>query len=166
MLTARDALVRARGNLIRATRSLLRSEGRDLPSADGDDFGRRLMGTWGIPEGQEGAVVPLAEAIESITSQVLQTEKTLEEVAKENEEVVRRMRRIPGVGRLTAPSPHRQPWTSRALRDACAVRWLVRGARRSLASGRSAWAALLDGRKARKKAHPPHDHPAANLLLD
>lgn len=102
VLTARDALVRARGDLIRCTRSLLRSEGHSLPRCDGDDFARRLMGTWGIPDGHENAVVPMVEAIEAITVQIEQTEAELEEVAQANEQVIRRLVRIPGVGRLTA----------------------------------------------------------------
>lgn len=38
LFTARHALVRAHASLIRTTRSLLPSEGPDLPSCDGDEF--------------------------------------------------------------------------------------------------------------------------------
>jgi len=72
LFTARHALVRARAGLIRSTRSLLRSEGHNLPSCDGDDFARRLAGTWGIPDGYEQSVPPLVEAIDAMTQQVLE----------------------------------------------------------------------------------------------
>ena len=49
LLAARHAIVGSRANLIRTTRSLLRSEGHNLPSCDGDDFARRLEGTGGSP---------------------------------------------------------------------------------------------------------------------
>ena len=104
VLTARHALVRARANLMRATRSLLRSEGHLLPRCDGDDFAARLRGTWEIPEGHAETVEPLAEAIDQLTGQVLELEKHVAEVAKANAPVVRLLRGIPGVGELVATS--------------------------------------------------------------
>jgi transposase len=95
-------MVRARGDLIRCTRSLLRSEGHLLPSADTDDFAARLGGTWGIPEGFEEPVVPLVEAIDGLTQQVLAIEGEIEKATAEEAPTLRLLKTIPGVGHLTA----------------------------------------------------------------
>lgn len=102
LFTARHALVRARGSLIRSTRSLLRSEGHNFPKCDGDDFARRLGGTWGIPEGYEQSVPPLVEAIDAMTQQVLDIEASVHGVAQQDPETVRRLTQVPGVGELIA----------------------------------------------------------------
>lgn len=104
LFTARHALVRARAGLIRSTRSLLRSEGHNLPSCDGDDFARRLAGTWGIPEGYEQSVPPLVEAIDAMTQQVLEIEEQVDQVARTEPDTVRRLTSVPGVGKLIATS--------------------------------------------------------------
>ena len=112
LLAARHAIVGSRANLIRTTRSLLRSEGHNLPSCDGDDFARRLEGTWGIPEGYDLAVPPLVQAIDGMTTQVLEIEKAVHEVAEADptpareagQDRGRRLRAIPGVGELIATS--------------------------------------------------------------
>jgi transposase len=95
-------MVRVRGDLIRCTRSLLRSEGHLLPNADGDDFAARLGGAWGIPEGFEEPVVPLVEAIDGITQQVLAIEVEIEKATAEEAPTLRLLKSIPGVGHLTA----------------------------------------------------------------
>ncbi len=102
VLTARHALVRARANLIRCTRSLLRSEGHLLPKCNGDDFAARLRGTWGIPKSHEQAVEPLVEAIEQMTEQVQALERQVDAAAEAHKPMVRRLMGIPGVGRLVA----------------------------------------------------------------
>lgn len=114
LLTARHAMVRARANLIRCTRSLLRSEGHLLPHCDGDFFASRLMGTWGIPEEHALAVEPLAEAIEEITTRVLAAEVEIGKVAEQEKATVKLLTGVPGVGELVATSymaliedPHR-----------------------------------------------------------
>ena len=100
--SARHALVRSRGGIIRTVRAFLRSEGHLMPSCDGDDFARRLTGTWGIPEGFERAVAPLAAAIDAITEQVLDIEQHIHQVAQADHVTVDRLRTIPGVGELIA----------------------------------------------------------------
>ena len=102
--TARHALVKARASLIRTTRSLLRSEGHNLPSCDGDDFARRLGGTWGIPDGYEQSLPSLIEAIDSTTTQILDIEAQIDAVAAAEPETVRRLTQVPGVGKLVATS--------------------------------------------------------------
>lgn len=103
-LAARDVLVRVRGSLIRATRSLMRSEGHNLPSCDGDEFARRLGGTWAIPEGYEESVPPLVDAIDALTTQVLSIEQSIHAVAEADRPTVRRLEAVPGVGELIATS--------------------------------------------------------------
>jgi len=104
VLTARHAMVRARGDLIRVARAVMRSEGHLLPDADGDDFAKRLVETWGIPEGQEKAVWPLAQAIDKITAEIKFAEEEIELVAQANEASMKLLTGIPGVGRLVATS--------------------------------------------------------------
>ena len=102
VVSARQALVRARANLVRAVRAMYRAEGEVLPKADTDDFARLLKGTWGVRPEQEDAVLPLVEAIEATTGQVLVAEATIQRHAAENVELVRRLKTIPGVGDLIA----------------------------------------------------------------
>lgn len=104
VLTTRHGLVRARADLIRVTRSLLRSEGHQLPKADGDDFGARLESCWEVPEGFENVAGPLGESIRQLTAQILETEKTITDTVKEDQATMNLLMSIPGVGRLTASS--------------------------------------------------------------
>lgn len=104
VLTSRHGLVRARANLIRMVRSLLRSEGHHLPKADGDYFGERLSTQWEIPEGFENVTGPLGEAVRQLTVQIRATEQTIENTVREDPEAMKLLTSIPGVGRLTASS--------------------------------------------------------------
>jgi transposase len=97
-VAARHALVRARSSVIRTIRAFLRSEGHLMPASDGDDFARRLTGSWGIPEGFEQAVTPLASAVDSITEQVQGIEDHIHQVAQADHGTVRRLRTIPRRG--------------------------------------------------------------------
>jgi transposase len=101
-LTARHALVRARANLVRVVRALHRSDGELLPKAETDDFAELMKGKWGIDPEKADAVVPLVEAIDGITTQVLEAEKTIDGHVKDNRAIVARLTSIPGVGELTA----------------------------------------------------------------
>jgi transposase len=101
-LMARHALVRARGNLVRVVRALHRSDGELLPKAETDDFAELVKGTWGIDPEKADAVVPLVEAIDGITAQVLVAEKTIDGHVKDNQALIARLTAIPGVGDLTA----------------------------------------------------------------
>lgn len=101
-LMARHALVRCRANLVRVVRALHRSDGELLPKSETDDFAENLKGKWGIDPEKADAVIPLVEAIDGMTTQILETEKTIDGHARDNQELVERLVKIPGVGTLTA----------------------------------------------------------------
>ena len=101
-LAARHALVRARANLVRVVRALHRSDGELLPRAETDDFAELVKGKWGVDPEKADAVLPLVEAIDGITVQVMEAERTIDGHAADNKELVSRLTMIPGVGKLTA----------------------------------------------------------------
>lgn len=101
-LTARSALVQARGDLIRVVRAMHRAEGELLPGCEGEDFARRIKSVWGIHPDRAEAVLPLVETIEAIQGQIDVAEGAIDAHVKDNRALVERLTRVPGVGNLTA----------------------------------------------------------------
>jgi transposase len=112
MLRARDTLVQVRTKLINCARGMVKSVGGRLPSASGDYFGRKSREH--IPEAIRGALTPVLDQIEQVTTQLREYHKQIEKMAERDYSQTELMRQIPGVGvitslafTLTIDDPHR-----------------------------------------------------------
>lgn len=111
-LSVRDGLVRARVLLINQARGIAKAQGQRLPRCGTEGFTRRLRreGLAGQFPGLEAAV----RAIEAINEQIHVLEREIEAVSAQRYPQTALLRRVPGVGSLTALSfvltvedPHR-----------------------------------------------------------
>jgi len=95
----RDMLVRARTKLINQARGLVKSFGSRLPSCETACFHSRVEPE--IPEPLKPALEPLLKAVATLTEQIKQLDKVVEQVAKQypDAEVIGK---VDGVGVLTA----------------------------------------------------------------
>ena len=101
VLTARAALVDARGNLSRTIRALHRSEGHLLPGGAPEDLTKRLLREGTLPHLGESAL-PLAQAMDAITVQIADTEAGIDVYAALHKESVAILKSIPGVGPIVS----------------------------------------------------------------
>lgn len=101
-IVARDIAVRSRTQLMNSVRGLLASEGVLL---EGGSPVRFIAVVRELPESvsQEllGQVMPLAEQVASLTDTIKTYDKQIEEFARDDE-TMRRLQTIPGVGPITA----------------------------------------------------------------
>jgi transposase len=95
----RDCLVRARTKLVNQARGLVKSFGHRLPSCDPDYFHKKAAQE--IPEQLKPALQPLLKAVETMTEQIKQHDKTIAQVAKRYPDV-EVISQVDGVGVLTA----------------------------------------------------------------
>ena len=99
LLRSRDALVRARTQLINHARGAAKSVGKRLPRWGSEAFGSKA--TTALPPELVAALGPLIEVIASLTTQIRVLDRKIEELAKAYPETAR-LRLIRGVGPLTS----------------------------------------------------------------
>ena len=99
LLRSRDALVRARTQLINHVRGAAKSTGERLPRWGAEAFASKA-GT-ALPPELVTVLGPLIEVIASLTTQIRSLDRRLEELAKAYPETVR-LRRVRGVGPITS----------------------------------------------------------------
>jgi len=100
VLRSRDAVVRSRSLLINHARSVVKSCGARLPSCSADSFAHKVAPD--IPESLRPALVPILETIAGLTQQIRGYDRTIEALGSEGYPETQRLRRISGVGPLTA----------------------------------------------------------------
>ena len=83
-------------------KSLLRGEGLRLNSVDADRLSRKLE-AMELPTVLRQTLIPLIAAMKTLDEQIKITDKELERLAADNE-TVKRLQTIPGVGVITATS--------------------------------------------------------------
>jgi len=100
-LKAREALVRARVNLINSTRLLLKSLGVFAPSqVKATAFVRKLRPL--LDNASTSLVEPLLHSIDALSAQIKMLEDKLEELARIQYPDTERLKQISGVGPITA----------------------------------------------------------------
>ena len=99
-IAVRETLVRTRARSIVLIGSLLRQAGLHLPGGGAETFLNRLNGL-SLPEPLQQAIAPLLPVLERLNQQVATTDRTLEELAR-NDPQVRRLDTAPGIGPVTA----------------------------------------------------------------
>jgi transposase len=100
-LKAREALVRARVDLMNSTRFLLKSLGLTVPSqVKASAFVRKLRPL--LDEASAPLVEPLLQAIDALSARIKTLEDKLETLARTQYPDTQRLQQIPGVGPITA----------------------------------------------------------------
>jgi transposase len=102
LLAVREQLVLTRSRYISFAKSLLRGEGLRLNSVDADRLSRKLE-AMELPAVLRQTLTPLIEAMKTLDEQIKITDKELERLAADNE-TVKRLQTVPGVGVITAAS--------------------------------------------------------------
>lgn len=100
VIRARDLVVQARTKLVNGARGIVKSDGHRLPGCSADAFHRKAPAA--IPAGLEPALGPLVAVVAAMTEQIRTYEREIERLCREEYEVARRLKTVPGVGALTA----------------------------------------------------------------
>lgn len=100
VIRSRDALVRARTQLINASRGLAKSLGTPLPSCSAESFGRRMREAF--PEELYPGFGALLAMVERLTQEIRQLGREVERACVERYPETERLRQVAGVGPLTA----------------------------------------------------------------
>jgi transposase len=102
LIRSREALLKARTELINHVRSVVKVFGERLPSCTPGAFGKRArLELERLPEFDD-ALLPLLENISRITEQIKEYDKKVERLCIEKYPETKRLMQIPGVGFLTA----------------------------------------------------------------
>jgi transposase len=97
-LVARSSMVRARSLLIATAKSLLDSEGIEVPGASSANFPKAVsLASRPLPEAMAAAIHPMLEAIQALTEKIAECEKAIAADARDNP-VAQLLRTCPGVG--------------------------------------------------------------------
>jgi transposase len=99
-LKLRDALVRARVNLINTVRFTLKSLGHSVRNPSSASFHKRVAGE--VPPACLPVVQPLLTVLEQISVQIKDMEKQLVQRSRKDYPVTQRLQQVAGVGPLTA----------------------------------------------------------------
>jgi len=99
-ITVRETLVRTRSRYITLIRSFLRAEGWHIVSHYADTFARKVRELELSNELRE-TVPPLLEMLEQLSEQIRAADGRLAEIAEQDEQV-KRLMTVPGVGKVTA----------------------------------------------------------------
>lgn len=100
ILQARDVLVKSRTKLINHVRSSIKSFGERLPSCGPEIFHDKVPNS--IPEPLKETLMPVLEIIGNLSMQIKAYDDQIEKVSKECYPETELLRRIKGVGPLTA----------------------------------------------------------------
>lgn len=100
LLKARDMLVKSRTSLVNHVRGAVKAVGSRLPSSSTASFHKQVKGH--IPAGMEDGLMPILETIEELTQRIKDYDRKIEEVSKEQYPETELLRKISGVGPLTA----------------------------------------------------------------
>ena len=100
MVRSRDALVRARTNLVSHVRAAVKSFGARLPGCHAENFHRKVRDL--LPEALVPALGPVLETIGSLTERIGECDRALEALSRELYPETALLRQVHGVGPLTA----------------------------------------------------------------
>ena len=100
ILRARDALVAVRTELINATRGMVKSMGRRLPSCSSRSFASQAE--QGLPVEIREALLPLVRLAKALSHSIKAYDRKIEELASEKYGHTKLLRQIKGVGPITS----------------------------------------------------------------
>ena len=100
VIRSRDALVRSRTKLINHVRGMVKASGTRLPSCSTASFSTKVAGS--IPDSMQSSLLPILEIIDSVTREVREYDRKIEQLCEERYPETRHLQQIDGVGSLTA----------------------------------------------------------------
>ena len=100
IVRSREALIEARAKLINHVRGTVKSFGSRLPKCSSTTFHKKVGAH--VPEPLRPALEPLLETIASMTESIQEYDRQLELLAEESYPETKLLRRVHGVGTLTA----------------------------------------------------------------
>ncbi len=100
VIKARDQLVRTRSKLVNHVRCIVKGTGQRLPSGGTVAFAKRAAAH--IPAGLQDALVPILEIIEQVNRQIAELDHRIEKLCNERYPETDVLRKVPGVGPITA----------------------------------------------------------------
>ncbi len=100
VLRSRDAIVRCRTLLINHARSIVKSTGARLPTCSADSFASKAAPA--IPEGLQPALLSIFDTIATLTHQIREYDRQIEQLCQDQYPETKLLRKISGVGPLTA----------------------------------------------------------------
>ena len=102
LLHSREALVRARTQLINHVRGTVKSFGHRLPKCSTQSFHKKKV-VDGIPEVLRAALEPILETIASLSARIRDYYRKLEALTQEHYPETNLLRQVQGVGALRVP---------------------------------------------------------------
>jgi transposase len=100
VIRARDALVKVRTKLINQVRGVLKSFGTAPPKMSSESFHRQVRDL--VPDELLPALGPLLDVLEQVTTRIADYDRTVENTAVTSYPETARLRKVSGVGTLTA----------------------------------------------------------------
>jgi transposase len=100
VVRSRDALVKARTQLVNHVRGMMKSVGSRLPKSSTPAFHKKAAGA--IPELLESALVPILETLEMISEQIQNYDRKIEQLSREKYPETELLTQVSGIGSLTA----------------------------------------------------------------
>jgi transposase len=100
VLHSRDALIRSRTLLVNHVRSIVKSTGARLPSCTASYFASKVGPL--IPVALQPALLPILETIATLTQQIREYDKFIEQLCLDKYPETKLLRKISGVGPITA----------------------------------------------------------------
>ncbi len=100
IVRSREALIEARAKLINHVRGAVKSFGSRLPRCSSPTFHKKVGAH--VPEPLRPALEPLLETIASMTDRIREYDRELEVLAEESYPETKLLRRVHGIGTLTA----------------------------------------------------------------
>ena len=100
VLHSRDALIRSRTLLVNHVRSIVKSTGARLPSCTANYFASKVGPL--IPEALQPALLPILETIATLTQQIREYDKLIEQLCMDKYPETKLLRKISGIGPITA----------------------------------------------------------------
>jgi transposase len=100
IVRSREALIEARAKLINHVRGTVKSFGSRLPKCSSPTFHKKVGAH--VPEPLRPALEPLLETIASMTERIQEYDRELEVLAEESYPETKLLRRVHGIGTLTA----------------------------------------------------------------
>ena len=100
VLRSRDAIVRCRTLLINHARNIVKSSGDRLPSCSSDRFANKVAPN--IPETLHPALLPIIDTIASLTKQIREYDRQIEQLCQDQYPETKLLRKVSGVGPLTS----------------------------------------------------------------
>lgn len=100
IIRSRDALIKARTQLINHVRGVMKSVGRRLVKSSTPSFHKKVAGA--IPKLLEGALAPIVEIVEKLSEQIKYYERQIERLSREKYPETELLTQVNGIGHLTA----------------------------------------------------------------